>query len=441
LKVSKLSNFLINTRAVGAQTGVIMKVQFTELILQMSQVLDYVETELVGVLTNHGKRVAYLSVVLGQRAGLTKYDRLDLAAYAVLHDNALTQYIQSEYIGADANPGEPLPKGLGHHSILGERNLADFPFYHPQVNAILHHHENADGSGPFQKTESETNLYAALIHLTDQLDVLFDLKDKENTAWKERSQLKEVSGMEKWEAVRTFAQNQRGKLFGETVTQLLLDGITDADFEKLSDEHLESALREVLDYEEIDLTPQQLINVSAVFAKIVDYKSTFTSLHSLGIAQKAYTMAKHYGLSEEDCAKFYFAGAVHDIGKLAVDINILEKPDKLTLDEFEEMKKHALITYEVLSKIPGMEDISKVAAYHHEKLNGNGYPFGYAAKELGKYERLLGCLDIYQALREDRPYKAGKTHAETMAIMTGMVSGGFIDQELTKEIDLVFKDT
>ncbi|MDR0964790.1 MAG: HD domain-containing protein [Clostridium sp.] len=436
-----------------------MQIQFTELMMEMSRVLDFVETEQLGVQSNHGKRVAYLCALLGEKAGLSKEERLDLAAYAVLHDHALLHSLKVEEVpeilatSQDREPNTPLIEALVQletkgtdrniikHCVLGERNMVNFPFFHPQDHAILYHHENADGSGPLGKTSKEINFYAALIHIADLLDLLFALKDAADDSWKNHPMLQPYVDSSKWKAIHAFVQDQTGKLFGEREATLFLDHVTVDVFDKLQDSQIESALPKLLKYKTIFLHPDQLIAMSALFAEIVDYKSTFTSKHSIGIAQKAYRMAQYYGLSAEKQAELYFAGAVHDIGKLGVDLAILEKPDKLTLEEFEEMKKHALITYEVLSKIHGMEEISKWAAYHHEKLNGNGYPFGYSAKDLGKYERLMGCLDIYQALREDRPYKAGMTHEATMGILRSMVVGGFIDEELTQDVDRVFADS
>lgn len=95
---------------------------------------------------------------------------------------------------------------------------------------------------------------------------------------------------------------------------------------------------------------------------------------------------------------------------MAVGNEILEKPDKLTDDEFSKMKNHAGYTYLILSEVNDFEEIRDWAAFHHEKLNGKGYPFGKTAAELNEPERIMACIDIYQALTEDRPYKKGLSH-------------------------------
>lgn len=129
---------------------------------------------------------------------------------------------------------------------------------------------------------------------------------------------------------------------------------------------------------------------------------------------------------------------MHDIGKMAIHNDVLEKPDKLTEKEFVYVQTHAWYTYVILSKIKGFEDITKWASHHHEKLNGKGYPFGLSAEKLDEKERLVTCIDIYQALSEDRPYKPGMPHEKCIAIMRDMADNGFIDRRITEDVAEAF---
>ena len=109
-------------------------------------------------------------------------------------------------------------------------------------------------------------------------------------------------------------------------------------------------------------------------------------------------------------------------------------PDKLTDDEFSKMKNHAGYTYLILSEVNDFEEIRDWAAFHHEKLNGKGYPFGKTAAELNEPERIMACIDIYQALTEDRPYKKGLSHEKTCEMLDDMAQKGFIDSDISKKI-------
>ena len=106
------------------------------------------------------------------------------------------------------------------------------------------------------------------------------------------------------------------------------------------------------------------------------------------------------GFDEETSQKMYLAGALHDIGKVAIGNEIIEKPGRLTEDEFAVMKHHAAYTYYILNEIDDFDEMRDWAAFHHERLDGTGYPFGKKAEELNTQERIMACVDIYQALTE-----------------------------------------
>lgn len=400
-----------------------MKLNFNELLTALSFGLDCVEKDLAGVATNHSKRVAYLCIKMGERLNLEQRELSDLASYAVMHDNALTEFIQAEYT-TSANVRSAKSIKLGPHCSMGERNIKCFPFFKPVDNVILYHHENADGSGPFLKKTNEVHFYARLIHIADNVDSEFNLSC--------------VDG-DKFSKIIGYLKENEDRLFDKEDTELFKKCFVNASDLNLIDSAIDSMLKKALPYTEAELSPQRLIDIGSIFAKIIDYKSEFTSLHSLGIAKKAYEMGKYYGFDEEKCSKLYLAGAVHDVGKLAVNTDILEKPGKLTSDEFDHIKEHAYYSAKILEKLEGLEDVAKWAMRHHEKLNKKGYPFGIGADKLDHEDRLLACLDIYQALVEERPYKSGKTHSEAVSILYKMAADGMLDMEISKDIDRVFE--
>ena len=122
------------------------------------------------------------------------------------------------------------------------------------------------------------------------------------------------------------------------------------------------------------------------------------------------------------------------ISKKCIGNEILEKPDKLTDEEFDKMKNHAGYTYLILSQVNDFEDIRDWAALHHEKLNGKGYPFGKTADELNEPERIMACVDSYQALTEERPYKKGMSHEKACDILDDMAEKGFVDADISRKM-------
>ncbi|MFA9466238.1 MAG: HD-GYP domain-containing protein [Velocimicrobium sp.] len=402
-----------------------MKISFNDMLYAFSYALDCVEHDLVGVTTFHSKRISYLSIQMGRNLNLNGEELLDLAACAALHDNALTEYIKDEYGRNQQAEDEIGELALGKHCLFGEKNVKNLPFCGSVKGAILYHHECADGSGPFGKKAREVPLYARIIHLCDQVDAMFDLSDMDEA---------------KYEKIVNYLKKEEDKKFDHECVTAFLSAVSYEKFSQMENDRIEEALYKELPMTERDYAPEDLIHFSTLYANIVDYKSEFTGNHSLGIAKKCFIMAKYYGYDEEKQAKLYFAGAVHDIGKLVVARDILEKPDKLTKVEYEHIKNHAYYTYLILRKIKGLEEITNWASFHHEKLNGKGYPFGKTGDELGKEERLIACLDIYQALTEKRPYKEGMSHEEVMQIMNKMVEKNELDGDILKDIDTVFSN-
>ena len=150
-------------------------------------------------------------------------------------------------------------------------------------------------------------------------------------------------------------------------------------------------------------------------------------------------MSNYYGFDSDKIMKLVIASNLHDLGKLAVPNKILDKQDKLSEDEFSVIKSHTYYTRQALSKIDGFEEITEWASNHHEKLNGDGYPFGMSAEELSFEARLMTCLDIYQALTEERPYREGLAHEKVMSILLQQANDGFIDLKIVNDINRVFK--
>lgn len=404
-----------------------MQIYINDMLYALSDALDSVEAEIFGVRSHHSERVAYIAIKVGRSYHLSQDELLNLAVAAVLHDNALTEYIsvkrQTDISSATFLPS---PELLKSHCVMGEKNVSKLPSYEHIKHAILYHHENADGSGAHGLTAKETPLFAQIIHLADQMDVYFNRSTVHGAALSQK--------------VTAYLAKHRDKLFAGELCDKFLAAFPSGVSYVIDDDSVLELLPQELEEQLRHYDNEAIHNIATMFAKIVDYKSHFTCTHSLGIAQKAEQMGRFYGKEDDICTKLYLAGALHDIGKLTISNAILEKPDSLTREEFEIMKGHALASWRFLRPMKGLDEVVSWACMHHEKLNGSGYPFGKKAAELGTYERLLACLDIYQALIEDRPYHKGRTHQATMEILQDMGQKGLLDQQIIADIDQCFRD-
>jgi len=137
----------------------------------------------------------------------------------------------------------------------------------------------------------------------------------------------------------------------------------------------------------------------------LEAKDLYTSGHSTRVANMAYNLGKVLGMTEKELKFIHIAGDLHDIGKIGVPDNVLNKPDKLESEEWELMKRHSNIGYNILSKASTFKDISQIVLYHHERWDGKGYPQGLKEEEIPFASRILAICDSIDAMKSDRPYR------------------------------------
>ena len=412
-----------------------MKLDLTDTLYALSFALDTVQEEMGEISNHHGKNVAFISCIMGKYLNYDKYMLNDLVGLAILHDNAFTEYVREEYNNGDLLDYEKLKTKLMEivklregflkapmHCVVGEKNIKLIPFNSDVTNVILYHHENADGSGPLGIKEEDTNEFAQIIHIADLVDVFFDLKTM--TEYDFKLAMKKIESF-------------RGTLFSNKMVDTLLNSLKFEHIEYLQEHGVIPFLKVNVETEIKDYSDDQIENICLFFARIIDYKSSTTKKHSLDVALKCYEMATFYGFSNEKRIRFLFAGAMHDIGKLVVNNDILEKPTALTENEKELMMYHVIETKNILSSINGIEDIVRWASRHHERLDGSGYPNGLKEEDLSLEDKLLAHIDIYQALREKRSYKESYTHEEAIEEMKKMNG---LDMHIIFDIDNCFKE-
>lgn len=399
-----------------------MKFDLNNFLLAVSFALDYVERDIFGVPLNHGKRVAYTSLMIGRQLGMAEDDLADLVSLAVLHDNGLSEYI------ANKRPQKKVKlENIKAHCTIGERNVKNYPFLRNERDVILYHHEKIDGSGLFHLRGAKIPFKSQIIGFADYMDIRF-AANKMYGAYNDK--------------VREIVNTLKNRKFHASICDAFLREVTKTRYRLDQEpENLEEAIRRYTPEKFLDLDYKEIRGMSMIFSKIIDAKSKFTSRHSKGLSEKAGMMAAFYKYGEEETIKLHIAADLHDLGKLLISNDILEADRKLTDDEFAKIQSHTYYTRVSLSKISGFKEITEWAANHHEKLNGKGYPYGLTAKDLDFNSRLLGCLDIYQALTEERPYRSGMGHCEVMPILYNMANEGFIDKVIVADIDKVFGST
>jgi HD-GYP domain-containing protein (c-di-GMP phosphodiesterase class II) len=182
------------------------------------------------------------------------------------------------------------------------------------------------------------------------------------------------------------------------------DSFSDIDIKMLSIyvSQFSIALQNSFSYE--DVSKGYFETISSL-SKAVDAKDHYTRGHSENVKDYSLMIVDEMGLGNEFREKIMYAGLLHDIGKIGVRTEIIVKPDKLTNEEYEEMKKHPIYGKDILEPIEFLGDVPYYVLYHHEKLDGTGYPFGLTASEIPLGAKILQVADSYDAMTTDRSYR------------------------------------
>jgi len=168
---------------------------------------------------------------------------------------------------------------------------------------------------------------------------------------------------------------------------------------------------------QVTLDEDYIDEIAAAFGQVVDSKSPFTAGHSNRVALITELLAKELGYSEERRRWLKRAALLHDVGKLGISNSILDKPGKLTDEEFTTIKLHPGFTGEILSRISAFTGLADVAQAHHERMDGKGYPLGLQGDQITLDTRIITTADIFDAITADRPYRGPIPVPEALKMM------------------------
>ena len=232
------------------------------------------------------------------------------------------------------------------------------------------------------------------------------------------------------DAAFDMAVGRRGTWFDPVIVEALLATRKDKAFWQSLAEG--DALAQIARVEPADesqiIDDDRLDLVAEAFALVIDAKSPWTFRHSKGVADLSVAIGRVVGYNEHDLRDVRRAALLHDIGKLGVSSLILDKPDKLTDDEFKVMRYHPVNTREILARTGCFSHLADAASSHHERLDGRGYDRGIAHTNLPMLARILCAADICDALSASRPYREGMPVDRVLHIM-GREVGTAIDAD------------
>ncbi|MEH0022484.1 MAG: HD domain-containing phosphohydrolase [Desulfobacter sp.] len=394
----------------------VCQVNVRQLVHALSDTLDLVGLEE----EQHCKRVAFMTRACGEALGYedTFLDRLYNAA--LLHDCGVSSSEVHRKLSSELDW-----EGAQEHCIRGEELLAGCRLFNDIAPLIRYHHTHwQDMPGHLDR---EVALGSNLIYLIDRVDALICQNSGQNILMVRHQICDTVNA-------------HRDRFFAPGLVDAFLEAARNEFFWlALGSRHLLRYLAEMERAGEPETADREtLLAVAGIFADIVDTKSRFTHAHSKGVASLARFIGTCVDLPGDTLDDLEIAGLLHDLGKLNVPDEILEKPGPLDEVERAVMLRHSFESFQILSRIGGFEHIAQWAAFHHEDMSGTGYPFRKTRHNLSIEARIVAVADVFQALAQKRPYRDALAPGEILPILSDMAAAGKLDQRL---VSLVARQT
>jgi HD-GYP domain-containing protein (c-di-GMP phosphodiesterase class II) len=352
------------------------------------------------VLGDHSLRVAYLAMRLAEELEWPAWRRREAAIAGALHD--IGAFSLAERL--DLMEFETADQGT--HAIAGHLLLREFKPFERIAEAVLHHHlhwRNGEGESLDGVPIPEIS---HILHLADRTAVLFR---------KDEPILGQIPG------IRDSIRERSGSWFVPAYVDAFLR-LCDRDYiwMEIASGSIGHSLRVSLGTETVDTDMREFRDFARLVCRVIDFKSEFTATHSSGVAAVAEALASLVGFSRQECVMFEIAAYLHDLGKLAIPSEILEKRDRLTKAEWGVMRTHAYYTYQILNPIEVLNLVSSWSSLHQERLDGSGYPFHLGEDDLPLGARLMAVADVFTGITENRPYRKGMTREEALGVLHEM---------------------
>ncbi|GAV20164.1 cyclic di-GMP phosphodiesterase response regulator RpfG [Mariprofundus micogutta] len=386
-----------------------------EMVYSLSDALD-----LVGVVQiHHGKRVGFMAAECGKQLGLEAADLDNLFQAAILHDCGVSN------TSVHSRLAQFEWEQVHGHCEIGAALLRMTPPLAHLSDVILHHHTHWTKLQTLDLPE-QTALQANLIFLVDRVDVL-SLHSQVNNA-------NILLGID--EIIARIVDKSGDWFKPELVDAFVEIASSEAFWLSLEREHVDGYVGEWINHESTrSIAFEDVKSLVRIFSHIVDAKSPFTHEHSEGVASLARYLGEQFDLSPKSCDMLDLAGLLHDIGKLRVPDDVLEKPGRLSNLEFKTIQRHSFDTFSILKRVQGFDDIARWAGQHHERVDGGGYPYRTKDSKLSLEARIIAVADIFQALAQDRPYRPAMTPEQVLEILAAESAAGKLDHSVVSMIE------
>ena len=368
-----------------------------DIVIALSSAIDLINPNI----SNHHKRVAYISYCIAKEMGYSENEIKDLVLAGLLHDcGAVNLFERSSIFEFEFGNSY---SDRHSHGYKGWFILRDASELRSAANIIKYHHVFWKEISHKRYQSCKIPKFSHILHLADRIDILINPNQ-------------EILQQKKY--ISKMIRNGKDTMFMPAAVNAFENLASKPYFWfDITGTYLEDLIRKIMSPYKVYINSELLIQYANVAHRIIDFRSKFTATHSIGVAASASALASKLGFSACDSRLMHSAGLMHDLGKLCIPESILEKSGPLDHYEFNLMKAHTYHTYRILNSIPGLGKVRDWAAFHHEKLDGTGYPFGLDSSSLDLGSRILAVSDMFTALTEERPYRRALSLKDTIKLI------------------------
>ncbi len=385
------------------------QVPLHRMVMSLAQAMDCVHREV----NSHQLRVAYIATSVARQLGFKGPPLLDVFLAAAFHDIGLLRS-ERRMQAVHLNRLE----GLLWHAEVGYQLLRDVPIFADAAELVRCHHTYWNDGRGAEHDGRPVPLASHIIHLGDEVDRRTGRSQPVLPRQQEIIQgILGLSGRQLHpECVRAFEAVAQPESFW-------LDIVSD---------RIHSVLPRQIDWPTLTLDEAVIEPIACMLSHLVDASSSWTALHSAGVTATAVALAQRLGFAPREENLLRVAGYLHDLGKLTIPSSILDNSGRLSADETFHMKQHVYHTFRILDSIGGMPQVAEWASFHHERLDGRGYPFRHKGRDLTLGSRIMAVADVFSAITEDRPYRVGMDALRAQSVLETMVADGGIDGDVVK---------
>lgn len=314
------------------------------------------------------------------------------------------------------------------HPIIGAQLISSIPQMGYVAKLILDHHEWINGQGyPRAKTLKYIPWGSQIIRIADAIDIVIQTK-----------RIKNLNELRNRLSV-TVNKEYTKDLFETAIKIINKNGL----FKRIiSSRNIPFLFDEIKENVGLIRIPQKIDAIGTILevtAQIIDMRHPYSAGHSLRVSRYAMACALAMNLEHDMVTLIKWAGLIHDIGKIVISRNILEKPSGLTSKEYNEVKRHASLTKDILEMIISLREIIPIAINHHEHYDGSGYPQGLKGNHIPIGARILAICDAFDAMTSNRPYRKPLSPVEACKELERL-SGKQFDPGIVRKTLHIFKN-